>query len=190
MTTITIAFGDGIGHEVMDVTLTVMREAGAKLEIETIQVGERVYTMGSETGVLPSSWESLARTRVLLKGPVGRPEEKKNITETICEKFDIDIAARITEQCDEEPEISAVGYVSEQFALFEPLQDAMPELAGKNKAHPGAMLLAAAMMLEHIGQKTVADRVREALQNALKSKKKKVRTQKFAEAMIANLYTH
>ena len=40
MTKITVAKGDGIGPEIMDATLHILKEAGAKLEIEEIEVGE------------------------------------------------------------------------------------------------------------------------------------------------------
>jgi isocitrate/isopropylmalate dehydrogenase len=186
-TLISIAYGDGIGHEVMEAAFLVMREAGAQLEIEVIQIGGRVYGMGSSNGVLPSSWESLERTRVLLKGPVSRPENKKHITEMLCGHFDLDVGLRFSEHCDDHPEISAVAYVNDHFALFEPLQDALPEIAGKNKAHPGAMILASAMMLQYIGQKDIADNIRAALQEALKNHKRKIKTRKFAESVVEHL---
>src|SRR5476649_2471405 len=71
---ITVAYGDGIGPEIMEATLHVLREAGAQLAIETIEVGERVYTMGATSGILPSAWESLRRTKVLLKSPITTPQ--------------------------------------------------------------------------------------------------------------------
>jgi isocitrate dehydrogenase len=73
---ITVAYGDGIGPEIMDATLRILREAGAKLAIESIEVGERVYNMGASSGILPSSWESLRRTKVLLKAPITTPQGK------------------------------------------------------------------------------------------------------------------
>jgi len=42
-TPITVAHGDGIGPEIMGATLHIRRAAGARLEIETIEVGEKVY---------------------------------------------------------------------------------------------------------------------------------------------------
>jgi hypothetical protein len=40
---ITVAHGDGIGPEIMAATLHILKEAGAALEIDTIEVGEK-YT--------------------------------------------------------------------------------------------------------------------------------------------------
>jgi isocitrate dehydrogenase len=73
---ITVAYGDGIGPEIMEATLHVLREAGASLNIETIEVGERLYNQGATSGILPSAWESLRRTKVLLKAPITTPQGK------------------------------------------------------------------------------------------------------------------
>ena len=40
---ITVAHGDGIGPEIMAATLHILKEAGARLDIETIEIGEKVY---------------------------------------------------------------------------------------------------------------------------------------------------
>ena len=73
-TPITVAHGDGIGPEIMDATLRIILAAGANLKIETIQVGESVYRSGITSGIEPSAWESLRRTRVFLKAPITTPE--------------------------------------------------------------------------------------------------------------------
>ena len=73
-TPITVAHGDGIGPEIMDATLRIILAAGAKLKIETIQVGESVYRSGITSGIEPSAWESLRRTQVFLKAPITTPE--------------------------------------------------------------------------------------------------------------------
>ncbi|ACD82994.1 NADP-dependent isocitrate dehydrogenase [Candidatus Methylacidiphilum infernorum] len=71
---ITVAYGDGIGPEIMDATLKVILEAGAELEIEKIEIGFKVYSMGNPSGIEPSSWESLKRTKVFLKAPITTPQ--------------------------------------------------------------------------------------------------------------------
>ncbi|HYU79766.1 MAG TPA: NADP-dependent isocitrate dehydrogenase [Vicinamibacterales bacterium] len=73
-TAITVAHGDGIGPEIMDATLQILREAGARIEIDTIEVGEKVYQRGVSVGIEPSAWESLRRTRVFLKAPITTPQ--------------------------------------------------------------------------------------------------------------------
>ena len=73
-TAITIAYGDGIGPEIMRASLRVLREAGARLDAETIEIGEAVYRRGDRSGIERSSWDSLRRTRVFYKGPVTTPQ--------------------------------------------------------------------------------------------------------------------
>jgi isocitrate dehydrogenase len=71
---ITVAYGDGIGPEIMEATLAILSEAKAKLEIETIEVGEKQYKTGNTTGIPSTAWESLRRTKVLLKAPITTPQ--------------------------------------------------------------------------------------------------------------------
>src|SRR5436309_3266434 len=71
---ITVAHGDGIGPEIMAATLHILKEAGAQLEIETIEIGEKVYLSGNSAGIAPSAWESLRRTKVFLKAPITTPQ--------------------------------------------------------------------------------------------------------------------
>src|SRR5215813_2241312 len=73
-TPITVAHGDGIGPEIMAATLQILDAAGAQLEIETIEVGEKVYLSGNTSGIDPSSWDSLRRTKVYLKAPITTPQ--------------------------------------------------------------------------------------------------------------------
>src|SRR5213083_2964730 len=71
---ITVAHGDGIGPEIMDATLHILKEAGAKLDIEKIEIGEKVYLSGNTSGIDASAWESLRRTRAFLKAPITTPQ--------------------------------------------------------------------------------------------------------------------
>ncbi|HEY6802538.1 MAG TPA: NADP-dependent isocitrate dehydrogenase [Pyrinomonadaceae bacterium] len=71
---ITVANGDGIGPEIMDATLRILEAAGAPLDIERIDIGEKVYLAGNSSGIEPSSWESLRRTKVFLKAPITTPQ--------------------------------------------------------------------------------------------------------------------
>src|SRR6185295_7117024 len=71
---ITVAHGDGIGPEIMAATLHILKEASANLEIATIDIGEKVYLAGNTSGIEPSSWDSLRRTKVFLKAPITTPQ--------------------------------------------------------------------------------------------------------------------
>ena len=59
-TPITVAYGDGIGPEIMAATLEILREAGARIETEVIEIGEKVYKRGVATGIEPSAWVARA----------------------------------------------------------------------------------------------------------------------------------
>lgn len=71
---ITVARGDGIGPEIMDATLFILREAGARLAIEEIEIGEKVYLRGNTAGIEKEAIESLLRTKVFLKAPITTPQ--------------------------------------------------------------------------------------------------------------------
>lgn len=71
---ITVAKGDGIGPEIMDATLRIMKAAGAQLDIEEIEIGESVYLKGFSSVINPEAWESLRRTKVFLKAPITTPQ--------------------------------------------------------------------------------------------------------------------
>lgn len=71
---ITIARGDGIGPEIMEATLRILHAAGAQIEIEEIEIGEKVYKSGVSSGIRPEAWDSLRSTRVFLKSPVTTPQ--------------------------------------------------------------------------------------------------------------------
>ena len=71
---ITVAHGDGIGPEIMAASLHIIKEAGARIETETIEIGEKVYGRGVSAGIEPSAWESLRRTKVFFKAPITTPQ--------------------------------------------------------------------------------------------------------------------
>lgn len=74
MTKITIAKGDGIGPEIMDATLSILMAAGAQIEYEEIEVGEKVYLSGNSAGISKDSWDVIRRNKVFLKAPITTPQ--------------------------------------------------------------------------------------------------------------------
>jgi len=73
-TPITVAYGDGIGPEIMEASLYIIQSAGAALDIEKIEIGEKVYLAGNTAGIVPEAWESLRRTKVFFKAPITTPQ--------------------------------------------------------------------------------------------------------------------
>ena len=74
MTKITIAKGDGIGPEIMNATLEIILAAGAKIQIEEIEVGEKVYLAGNTAGIASSSWDIIRKNKIFLKAPITTPQ--------------------------------------------------------------------------------------------------------------------
>ncbi len=79
-------------------------------------------------------------------------------------------------------------------AIFEAVHGTAPDIVGKGIANPGALLLAACMMLDHIGQPDVATRVRSAFERTVQQGTVRTRdlggtssTDEFTDAVIAAL---
>jgi len=73
-TPVTVAHGDGIGPEIMNATLQILQAAGARLEIEEIDIGQKVYLQGHTSGISGEAWDSLRRTKIFLKAPITTPQ--------------------------------------------------------------------------------------------------------------------
>lgn len=71
---IAVAYGDGIGPEIMQATLHVLDEAGAALDYKTIEIGEQVYLKGHPTGIEDASWDVIKNTKAFLKAPITTPQ--------------------------------------------------------------------------------------------------------------------
>ena len=74
MKRITVAKGDGIGPEIMDATLAIIKAAGAEIEIDEIEVGEKVYLAGNTSGISKDSWDIIRKNKVFLKAPITTPQ--------------------------------------------------------------------------------------------------------------------
>lgn len=90
--------------------------------------------------------------------------------------------------------------IGEHVAMFEAIHGSAPDIAGQNVANPSGLILAAVMMLVHIGQADIAEKIHNAWLKTiedgihtkdLKSEHSKVlvTTEQFAEAVIARLGT-
>lgn len=84
--------------------------------------------------------------------------------------------------------------IGTEAAIFEAVHGSAPDIAGKGLANPCALLLAAAMMLEHIGRTDEAARVRKAIVETLQARDRTTpdlggsgSTSAFADAIISRL---
>ncbi len=110
-----------------------------------------------------------------------------------------DILSDITAQLTGSVGLGGSANIGEQCAMFEAIHGSAPTIAGQNIANPSGLLRAAVMMLTHIGQPEVAERVKNAWLCTLEDgvhtvdiykegiSKQKVGTKEFAQAIINNL---
>ena len=75
-TKIAVAHGDGIGPEIMDATLNILKAAGANIEIENMELGEKVYLAGNSSGIDQNAWDVIKQNKVILKAPITTPQGK------------------------------------------------------------------------------------------------------------------
>ncbi|MEO0334815.1 MAG: NADP-dependent isocitrate dehydrogenase [Pseudomonadota bacterium] len=71
---ITIAYGDGIGPEIMKSCLRIFESAGASLDYDEIQIGEQVYKSGNTAGIKDEDWEKLTKNKIFFKAPITTPQ--------------------------------------------------------------------------------------------------------------------
>jgi isocitrate dehydrogenase (NAD+) len=79
-------------------------------------------------------------------------------------------------------------------AIFEAVHGSAPDIAGKGVANPLALLLAACLMLDHVGKTALADRIRRAVDQVLRDDNVRTRdlggkatTRDFTGAVIGRL---
>ena len=71
---ITVAEGDGIGPEIMEATLRILKASGAPLDITKVEIGEKVYLKGIPTGIEPATWDIIRSAKAFLKAPITTPQ--------------------------------------------------------------------------------------------------------------------
>jgi isocitrate dehydrogenase (NAD+) len=84
--------------------------------------------------------------------------------------------------------------IGEDAAIFEAVHGSAPDIAGRNLANPMALILSAAMMLDHLGESDAGARVRSAVHAVLREGRKLTRdlggtagTTEVAEAIAAHV---
>lgn len=106
-----------------------------------------------------------------------------------------DVAAQIAGSVG----LAGSSNIGETASMFEAIHGSAPRRAGQNLANPSGLLLGSVMMLVHIGQNDVAEKVHNAWLRTLEDgvhtydifkegvSKQKVGTKQFAEAVIARI---
>ena len=82
--TVTVIPGDGIGPECVNAAIDIISAVGVDIDWEERHAGERIFEAGIASGVPDDTIESINRTRIVLKGPLGTPvgygEKSANVT--------------------------------------------------------------------------------------------------------------
>jgi isocitrate dehydrogenase (NAD+) len=86
--------------------------------------------------------------------------------------------------------------IGKDVSIFEAVHGSAPDIAGKDIANPSALILAAAMMLSHLGEQTAADKIYKAIRETLMNPKEVTRdlnpnstvgTKQFAEFIVQHI---
>ena len=90
--------------------------------------------------------------------------------------------------------MAPAGNIGKDAAIFEAVHGSAPDIAGKGIANPLALVLSAAMMLDHVGHQDKAKRIRDAVDHTLVTDNVrtgdlggKANTKEFTEAIIGRL---
>jgi isocitrate dehydrogenase len=86
---ICVSHGDGIGPEIMDATLRILKAAKFQFVEEKIVLGEQAYLSGYSNGIEDSAWDKITQHKILLKAPLTTPQGKgfKSANVTIRKTF-------------------------------------------------------------------------------------------------------
>ncbi|MHB2017643.1 MAG: NADP-dependent isocitrate dehydrogenase, partial [Candidatus Xenobia bacterium] len=115
-----------------------------------------------------------------------------------------DIASDVVAQISGSVGIAGSANIGDDFAMFEAIHGSAPKYAGKNMANPSGLLQGAVMMLVHIGQNDIAEKVENAWLSTMEDRIftydlarnardfgeenfKEVGTKEFAQAIIDRL---
>jgi len=84
--------------------------------------------------------------------------------------------------------------IGDECAMFEAVHGTAPDIAGKGFANPTALLMSSILMLDHLGERTAAERIQNALESVYREAKHTTRdvggkagTEEFADAVVAAL---
>lgn len=165
---ISIACGDGIGPAITDAALCVLRDAGAKVHIDFVEIGLRAFHYGFALGIPKSCMETILRNRVLLKAPTITPDGTRHKLPVLGDE----------QVSFYRPDVSVIGIAPQvvprsmttansECVVFEPDCDALPDIAYSDDINPTGMINAAALMLTYIGQEQAGRNIGNALLKTL-----------------------
>lgn len=87
---ITVMKGDGIGPEICDAVMQILKAAKADVTFECFEVGEAEYKRNGEL-IPKEAYESFERNRIMLKAPITTPIGKgfRSLNVTLRKRYDL-----------------------------------------------------------------------------------------------------
>lgn len=91
ITPITVSYGDGQGPEIMEHVLTILQQAGARIAINSIDIGENFYKREHYSGIPDSAWKTITRHPIIFMAPSQKPkgDEYHEIVQTLCRSLEL-----------------------------------------------------------------------------------------------------
>jgi isocitrate dehydrogenase (NAD+) len=175
-----------------------------------VKHGRKKVTLVHKANILKFSQGLFLDTgRMVARDYVGRIEFEERIVDAMSmnlvlhpERFDVIVTTNLFGDILSDQISGLVGglglapgaNIGANGAIFEAVHGTAPDIAGKGVANPGALVLAACMLLEHIGDLERAKRVRSALESTIREGMTVTRdlggtasTDQFTDAVIAKL---
>ncbi len=175
-----------------------------------VKHGRKKVTLVHKANILKfSQGLFLDAGRMVARDYVGRIEFEERIVDAMAmnlvlhpEKFDVIVTTNLFGDILSDQISGLVGglglapgaNIGTNGAIFEAVHGTAPDIAGKGIANPGALLLAACMLLEHTGDLDRAKRIRAAFESTIREGKVLTRdlggsasTDQFTDAVIAKL---
>ena len=175
-----------------------------------VKHGRKKVTLVHKANILKYSQGLFLDTgRIVARDYVGRVEFEERIVDAMAmnlvlnpERFDVILTTNLFGDILSDQISGLVGglglapgaNIGLHGAIFEAVHGTAPDIAGKGIANPGALILAASMMLDHLGQPDRAGRIRRALETVIREGKTvtrdlggKASTNEFTDAIIARL---
>jgi isocitrate dehydrogenase (NAD+) len=175
-----------------------------------VKHGRKKVTLVHKANILKySQGLFLDAGRMVARDYVGRIDFEERIVDAMAmnlvlhpEKFDVIVTTNLFGDILSDQISGLVGglglapgaNIGTNGAIFEAVHGTAPDIAGKGIANPGALLLAACMLLEHIGDLDRAKRIRTAFETTIREGKVLTKdlggsasTDQFTDAVIAKL---
>src|SRR5688500_8479663 len=149
-----------------------------------VRHGRRKVTLAHKANILKYSQGLFLEVgRTIAKEYEGRVEFEDVIIDALCmklvlhpERFDVLVTTNLFGDILSDLISGLVGglglapgaNIGKDAAIFEAVHGTAPDIAGKNMANPGALLLAACLMLDHVGDTGRATRIRQALERTIR----------------------